>query len=62
MDAVLVTESVKKIYIGFNMIMYWWLLKPWMLYWLLIPFIVYRCFKYIVTIVRTDAIDILLLW
>ena len=36
--------------------------EPWMLYWLLIPFIVYRCFKYIVTIVRTDAINILLLW
>ena len=33
--------------------------EPWMLYWLLIHFIVYRCYKYIVTIVRTDAINIL---
>ena len=45
--------------IHFSMIMVLVVTEPWMLYWLLIHFIVYRCYKYIVTIVRTDGINIL---
>ena len=59
MATVLVTECVKKKYIHFSMIIILVVIEPWMLYWLLINFIVYRCFKYILTIVRTDAINIL---